>query len=206
MDIAKLRKKVKGIAQGEQQPADGSDRAVEAPETASPPAEPLLTKQSSQPEPERISRTVPDEETDETLELLTFRLASEEYSFRVSEIEEIIRPQRITKIPKTSSSLLGITALRGKILPVINLKQMLSLKEAAPVDDRKQKILILKGPKGPLGVSVDRVVGIIAARVSTVLETPAHLPEEEKRFLEGVAKMDSRFIPIIRLEEIATIW
>jgi len=74
-----------------------------------------------------------------------------------------------------------------------------------PWKKAKQKILILKGPKGPIGALIDRVVGVIRPSESKILETPPHLPEAQMRFIEGVAIVDGRFISIIRTEEAASI-
>jgi len=135
------------------------------------------------------------------VELLTFRLAKEEYAFRVDEVQEIIKPQRITGIPRSRPYLVGITSLRGKIIPVIDLKAMMSLRGGCD-DERRQKILILKGTRGPLGVLIDRVINVIRPQASTIVETPAHLPEAGMRFIDGVALVDGRFVSIIKTEEV----
>jgi len=107
-------------------------------------------------------------------------------------------------IPKTASHLRVITSLRGKIIPVVDLRRLLSL-NGNTVEEAKQKILILKGPKGPIGALIDRVVGDIRPSDSNIVETPPHLPEAQMRFIEGVAIVDGRFISIIRTEEAASI-
>ena len=65
----------------------------------------------------------------ELVELLTFSLSNEEYAFRVSDVEEVLRMQKITMVPTMPDYVLGITSLRGKIIPVIDLKTRLSLQE-----------------------------------------------------------------------------
>ncbi len=65
----------------------------------------------------------------ELVELLTFSLSNEEYAFRVSDVEEVLRMQRITMVPTMPDYVLGITSLRGKIIPVIDLKTRLNLQE-----------------------------------------------------------------------------
>ena len=63
------------------------------------------------------------------IELLTFQLAAEEFAFRISEVEEILTPQQITMVPKAPDYILGITSVRGKVMPVLDLKKRLSIKD-----------------------------------------------------------------------------
>jgi chemotaxis signal transduction protein len=88
---------------------------------------------------------------------------------------------------------------------VIDLKKTLSLDGKAGQEGRKQKILILNGAKGPFGALIDRVVGVIRPRASGIVETPAHLPEAQMKFIEGVAVMEGKFISILRIGEVITL-
>ncbi len=202
MDIAKIRKKFKGVPgreterpAAEQEDVPQGSGEIETPEAPVPaPAE----KEAKEAEAGGGNEDV-------TVQLLAFKLAKEEYAFRIDEIEEIVRPQGITIIPNTGPHLLGITSLRGKIIPVIDLKKMLSLRSPATAGDNKEKILILKGPKGPIGAMVDRVVGVIRPSASRIVETPLHLPDAEMKFIEGVAIVDGRFVSVIRMSEAAAI-
>ena len=204
MDIAKIRKKGKGTGlPAEQQPsAQVSQAGTEA-----------LRKAEEVPEPQEPGKEraedniVPRPEAEgegATLELLTFALAQEEYAFRISEVEEIIRLQSLTKIPKSEPYLLGVTSVRGKIIPVIDLKKRLSLRGEGGTTER-QKILILKGPRGTIGAVIDKVIGVIRPRSSRIGEPPPHLLETEMRFIEGVTLEDGRFISIIKTEETLNI-
>jgi purine-binding chemotaxis protein CheW len=207
MDIAKIRKKLKVSGEAAAGPA----------EKAQPIAEPESIEQdkgigagSRQGEAKASDiKTLPDSslqvEAPDSIELLTFRLADEEYAFRIEDVSEIIRLQTITLIPKSEAHLLGITSLRGKIIPVVSLKKMLALKEEDAPENKKQKILILKGRKGPIGVLTDRVVGVIRPSLPDIVESPPHLTAEEMRFIEGVAIADGRFISIIRTSEAIAI-
>ncbi len=203
MDIARIRKKFKDTAQrGLEKPAiepggelpRGEDYPVPSAAQVSPKGTAVAEEAGTATAP------VPQEAADEVVELLTFALAREEYAFRVEDLQEIVRPQRITRIPKSEEYLLGITSLRGKIIPVIDLKKMLSL-EGNGEENAKQKIAIVKGPKGPIGALIDRVVGVIRPSVSQIVESPAHLPETEVKYIEGVAVVEGKFISIIRIAE-----
>jgi purine-binding chemotaxis protein CheW len=195
VDIAKIRKKGGDIGVSGQQPsspviASGTEAEQKARETLEPRGK----------EQERMSSSQAENAKDTTLELLTFALVQEEYAFRIDDVEEIIKPQKITRIPRSEPFLLGITSLRGKIIPVIDLKKRLSLDGEAGTD-KKRRILILKGPRGTIGALIDRVIGVIRARSSRIGEPPPHLLETEMRFIEGVVLVDGRFLSIINTED-----
>lgn len=157
-------------------------------------------QESKEKKLEIVSKTKP-EESEEILEILSFRLLKEEFAFKISQIREILKYQRITKVPKTDKYVLGITSVRGKIVPVIDLKIKLSLTDEPQEKPKKSKILILKGPKGNIGVLVDDIVGVIRVAKKDLQPPPTHLTEKEMKYIEGVAVMDKRFISIINMEE-----
>lgn len=207
MDIAKIRKKFKETGQAVPKPSAEPEEVREAAEAPSPAEIPAARGEQKGSAAQKIEdeERIEEEAGDSVIELLAFVLAKEEYAFRIQEIQEIVRPQRITRIPKTEQPLLGITSLRGKIVPVIDLKRMLSLEEGPGEASGKQKIVILKGSRGPVGAVIDRVVGVIRPPALSIVETPPHLPEREMRFIEGVAIEGGRFISIIRIEEAVNV-
>jgi purine-binding chemotaxis protein CheW len=141
-----------------------------------------------------------DSETEEIVEILTFSLLKEEYAFGISQLHEILRHQWITEVPNVPDYILGITSLRGKVIPVIDLKLKLSLTDK-PSYERKGKILILKDPRGPIGVTVDKVIGVVRTSKSEILPPPSHLSETQLKFINGIAVVDKRFVSIINMEE-----
>lgn len=150
----------------------------------------------------RAADTIKAEKAEEIIEMLTFRLLKEEFAFRISQLDEILRYQRITMVPKVPKYVLGITSLRGKIIPVIDLKLRLSLTDKQSDLDSAGKILILKGPGGPIGATVDKVVGVVRISKSEILPPPSHLSETGLKFIDGVTIVDKRFVSIINMEEV----
>jgi purine-binding chemotaxis protein CheW len=229
MDIAKIRKKAKEQEaekrQGERSvpPASGVEglpatlpKTEENPQiqeqSVSEVAEPAGPGLKEAPEPLESPAGVQEGVEEEQLELLTFRLLNEEFAFRVPEVEEIIRYQKVTKVPTMPDYMLGITSLRGKIIPVIDLKARLNLKrlehgaeQHAEEEASSEKILIIEGPKGFIGAAVDRVVGVVRILKGDVLDPPAHLTEAELGFLSGVVVFDKRFISIVSSENTMNI-
>ncbi len=233
MDIAKIRKKAKQQESG--RPAeDRSSAPVAGNETPAPPdllpeTEPVIHEQIipveiQPPHPETVkdnpaemepSSAVMQQNNSEQIELLTFRLGREEFAFEVGEIEEIIRLQKMTKVPTLRDYVVGITSLRGKIIPVIELKARLNLKDSgeAPAyatqetsgGDSESKILIIDGLRGFIGAAIDRVMGVVRVAKDSLIEPPAHLSEAETQYIKGIVILEKRFISVLRSEETMNI-
>jgi purine-binding chemotaxis protein CheW len=148
-----------------------------------------------------IEKKIERDKTNDVIEILIFNLLKEEFAFRISELEEIRRYQRITMVPKMPNYVLGITSLRGKVIPVVDLKTKLSLTDKPLDNNHKGKILIIKGPKGPIGAAIDKVLGVVRIAKTDILPPPSHLTETELKFIEGVAVIDKSFISILHMEE-----
>lgn len=240
MDIAKIRKKIKEEAEkgkSEDKPVDEPSASTQQqrvtlgeiedrkqktedkdrePEVKSPvPAQAVSEHETVKEKSpaESVSKTSkPDEAVSGIIELLTFQLAAEEFAFRISEVEEILTPQQITMVPKAPDYVLGITSVRGKVMPVLDLKKRLSIKDnggsrrfESTTGKVRKKILTLKGPKGRIGIMIDRINGVISIDESDIAEPPAHLSESDLMFVGGVILYNGRFISVIRLEEAADI-
>ncbi len=159
-----------------------------------------IKKEAKAKTPQVVEKLVP-EKTDEIIEILTFSLLKQEFAFRISQLDEILRYQRTTKVPNVPIYVLGLTSLRGKVIPVIDLKVKLSLIDKPPAEKHKGKVLIVKGPKGPIGVAVDKIIGVVRISKAEILPPPSHLSESEVKFIYGVAVVDKRFVSIINMEE-----
>jgi purine-binding chemotaxis protein CheW len=198
MDIAKIRKKLKGAEPADTQKSEVMREGKEGGESPD-----VQTQDYKFQTPDQKLKKVDTEiqEENDIIEILTFSLLKEEFALRVYQLEEILRPQRITMVPKMPDYVMGITSLRGKIIPVIDLKTKLSLIDKPSDINPRGKILIIKGPKGPIGAEIDKVIGVVSIAKSEIIPPPSHLTEAEHKFIEGVTVVDKRFISIIQMEE-----
>ncbi|MEW6585684.1 MAG: chemotaxis protein CheW [Nitrospirota bacterium] len=209
MDIAKIRKKMQQPETGDPAPRQTGPAAPSTPLQQAKAEPPAIREQpqgvveaeaAGAVTAESASRT--GEEAGGIVELLTFKLFREDFAFRISELDEILKFQHITHVPKLPDYVLGITSLRGKVIPVIDLKRKLSLSgESGDDEQRRRKILIIKGPKGPIGAAVDSVAAVVRIAESEMMPPPSHLSEEESKFVTGVAVVDKRFVSIVNMQE-----
>lgn len=177
-----------------------------------PPAPPAVPEEKAAAEAEQSQgegeQEYPDfipEEQRGIVELIAFKLSREDYAFRISEVEEILKPQNITGVPRVGAHVLGISSLRGKIIPLISLRKRFALKEDIAASGRDERVIILYGPKGSVGALVDKVVGVLRIPEDSIQEPPGHLSETEVKYIEGIALWEGKFISIIRTGEALSV-
>lgn len=222
MDIAKIRKKLKDSDAQENKEEQQKKKApleiekAEIEQTGSPNEEvqrdikkvSLTDLKEELKTGEKISTAKQKDKGDsfeEIIEILTFKLMNEDFAFRITQLKEILKYQRITTIPKVPDYVVGITSLRGKVIPVVDLRTKI-LSKKLPVDAKERiKILIINGPKGLIGAVVDKVSGVVRITKAEILPPPSHLDEEQVKFIEGVAVIDKRFVSILNMIESVAI-
>jgi purine-binding chemotaxis protein CheW len=168
---------------------------------------PSITEEGKSEIPESISET-----DDEGREILCFFIGPEIYALHMSDIQEIVRFYSLTSVPKTPEHLEGIVSLRGKIVPVFNLKRKFHVNDmdtgysenrerGMKKNSLTQKIIIARGPKGSIGLITDRVIGVKRVLTSNMKEAPTSISDDEAKFIESVAIDEGKFISILRISD-----
>lgn len=130
-------------------------------------------------------------------ELLEVGAGEGRYAIAIERVREIVRVGSITRIPRTPAWLVGVVALRGEIVEVVDLRQRLGLSRA-PIG-RASRIVVLHGEsEGVAAILVDSVVGVLRVHEDTVL--PA--PEYEFRAVVEMVRADERFVGVLDLARI----
>lgn len=142
-----------------------------------------------------------DTRSEQELQLVTFRLASEEYGLPITKVQEINRLVPVTKLPQTPNFVEGIINLRGRIIPVIDLRKRFEMNISAHDDDTRIIIVEINGQV--VGVTVDAVTEVI--RLSTAnIEPPPATVAVDSRYIDGVGKIDDRLIILLNVDNILT--
>lgn len=131
--------------------------------------------------------------------IVIFGLGSELYGMDIYELQEIIRMVEITRIPKAPSFIEGVINLRGKVIPVIDLKKKFGIKGGENPSERR--IIVANVGGQTAGLIVDRVSEVTSVRDEDIEPPPAVL-ELESRFINGLAKLGERIIILLKADEI----
>ncbi len=137
------------------------------------------------------------------IQLVVFKLATEEYAIEIIKVSEIRKMTNITRVPRTPNYYLGVMNLRGSVLPVLDLKKRLNLPESTNTED--SRIIILKVDDVPFGITVDAV-----SEVTTIykdnIEPPSSVDTNvERKFITGVGKYNNRLLIMLNTNEIINL-
>ena len=132
------------------------------------------------------------------MQLVVFELGDESYGVDISRVQDINRMQEITEIPHAPESVVGVINLRGRVIPVIDLRKRFGLPDAVHTKDTRIVVVHLEG----------NLIGVIVDAVSQVLRIPADIVEPpspvlagvDSRYLRGIAKLDDRLVILLDLD------
>ncbi|KXS41899.1 MULTISPECIES: chemotaxis protein CheW [unclassified Candidatus Frackibacter] len=133
------------------------------------------------------------------MQLVAFRLNDEEYGVEILETQEIIEMQRITKIPNAPNFVEGIISLRGEIIPIIDLRKRFNLDIS---NEEEQRIIIVETEGNKVGMIVDEVKEVLSISKDTVKPPPKIAGGINKKYLEGVIKIDDKLLVLLNLTKI----
>lgn len=142
----------------------------------------------------------PDAGLEDEVEYLAFMLAGEEYAVRVDDVKEIIRPQKTTLVPRTPGFVVGITSLRGVILPVFDMKKRLGFEETGRT--KTARVIIVSDGGSPLGILVDRVTGVARLKMGEIEPPPAVIGGVESEYLHGVGRQGDRLLILMNTQRV----
>lgn len=135
---------------------------------------------------------------------LTFKLAEEEYGLEILKVQEIIQMQEVTKVPRTPKYVRGVINLRGKIIPVIDLRRKFGF-EAAP-DTEKTCIIVVQISYGEglvvMGIIIDEVKEVLDIRAENIEETPSFGEDIDTGFIMGIGKVGTNVKILLDIDKV----
>jgi purine-binding chemotaxis protein CheW len=142
-------------------------------------------------------------ETAELLQLVTFNIGKEEFGVDILNVQEINRMTHITKVPNAPHFVEGVINLRGRVIPVIDLR--LKLKIEKKEYDKNTRIIVVEVE--------NKTIGFIVDSVNEVLRIPANLTEAppdmvsgiESEYIKSVGKLEDRLLILIDIQKIIQI-
>jgi purine-binding chemotaxis protein CheW len=135
-------------------------------------------------------------------QVVVLELAGEAYGVEIGRVEEIIRMQAITRIPNGPAFIEGVTNLRGRVIPVLDLRKRFGLPSSEAT--RRSRIVVGELGEHTVGLVVDGVSEVLLVG-SDAVEPPSTLvTSADSAFLRGVAKLEERLILLLDLSRILT--
>jgi len=146
------------------------------------------------------------EKIDREGKYLTFSLAGEEYGIGILKIKEIIGMMPITPVPQTPEYVKGVMNLRGKVIPVIDLRRKFGM-ETLDFPERTCIIVVeIEGTSAtmPMGIVVDSVSEVLHIKDNDIQDTPTFGNDLKTDYLLGMAKMEGRVKILLNIDRVLT--
>lgn len=138
------------------------------------------------------------------LQVLTFLLDGEVYGADISQIQEVLEYRKVTPVPRTPSYLLGVINLRGRVVPVIDLRRQFNMR-LGDITVNTCIVIVdvtIDGEIIPLGILADAVKEVIELAVDQISQPPRIGSKIDTRFISGMGKSNNEFIIILNLPNV----
>lgn len=130
---------------------------------------------------------------------LTFFLAGEEYGLEIMKVSEIIGMQTITRIPRTPDFVRGVINLRGRVIPITDLRRKFGM----PNDDAAEScIIVVQIGTVQTGVVVDRVSDVVAIAESDIEDSPSFCAGVRSDLLLGIGKAGDKVKLLLNIDRV----
>ncbi len=134
------------------------------------------------------------------LQAVVFMLNRAYYGVPILQVQEIVKMTEITELPNTPDFVQGIVNLRGKIIPIIDMRKRFGLPEETI--DENWKILILKEEDVLFGVMVDQISEVEKVPATLIEKPPKIVAGVNGKFINGIAKTQNRLLILLDIAKI----
>jgi purine-binding chemotaxis protein CheW len=134
------------------------------------------------------------------LQIVGFRIGRETYGVPITLVHEIVRVPEITPIPDAQECVEGVINLRGKIIPVIDLRKRFGQTEVTATV--KNRILVTEVDKRRMGLIVDSASEVLKIPPSDIETPPSAIQDAQANCVTGVAKLQGRLVILLELSRL----
>lgn len=133
------------------------------------------------------------------LQLVSFEIGGEEYAIPIQAVQEINRMMPMTRVPHSSADVEGVINLRGRIIPVIDLRRRFGLQHSAGDVESRIVVVEVGEDKRVIGFTVDRVHEVIRLDASRVDPPPTLGKTVDCDMILGIGKLEDRYLILLDL-------
>jgi purine-binding chemotaxis protein CheW len=143
---------------------------------------------------------VPGASEQATRQYVIFRLGDEEYGLPIEQVSSIIRYEEATPVPHAPTAVEGVINLRGRVIPVVDLKRLLLDTQFEPTT--VSRIVVAEGEGGRVGLAVDAASEVASIDTDAIMATPeTALTSDTMEAFEGVVNHGSGLVILLNLDK-----
>lgn len=140
---------------------------------------------------------------EETTQYIVIKIGAEQFGIDIKYVDNIVRMQHITRVPKVADYLKGVINLRGEVIPVMSLRLKMELEEVP--ETKTTRIIILKLEQhGTIGIIVDEVKEVVTLSAGQIEKVMRDNRDESINFLTGVGKYNDDLISLLDLNVVVS--
>jgi purine-binding chemotaxis protein CheW len=135
------------------------------------------------------------------VQLVIFKLANEDYGLSISKVQEINRMVEVTKLPQTPDFMEGIINLRGRVIPVVDLRKRFGFSNQERQEDTRIMVVDVSGQT--VGLIVDAVHEVVTLKGDCIEPAPQSFALDTQ-FVQGIGKLADRLVIMLDIDQIIT--
>jgi len=136
-------------------------------------------------------------------QIVSFRLANEEYGVDIMRVQEIILLGQITKMPEVPDFICGLINLRGHVIPIVDLRKRFNL--ANDEENEHTRIIVVNVEGKTIGVVVDAVNEVLRINVDQVEPPPSSIAGIDHTYIRGLVKFEEKLLILLNIENILSV-
>ena len=135
-----------------------------------------------------------------SMQLVSFRLAPEEYGIEITKVQEIILMGEITRVPQTPDFIKGLINLRSTVIPIVDLRLRFGLSQETATDETRIMVVNVGGKT--IGIIVDAVSEVLRISQEQISPPPPTVAGLGREYLTGLVKLDNRLLILLDIDKI----
>jgi purine-binding chemotaxis protein CheW len=136
----------------------------------------------------------------DTIQVVSFKLGSEEYGVDIAQVQEINRMVAVTHVPRAPQFMEGVINLRGQLIPIIDLRTRFGMPRAEHT--KSTRIVVTEIGAKRVGMVVDSVSEVLRLPTDQIEDAPEMITGVDTEYIRGVGKIEDRLIILLDLAKI----
>lgn len=128
------------------------------------------------------------------VKIVVFAIGDARYGVEITSVREIVSPEKVTMVPGAPAQVIGITSLRGRLMPVVCLASCLGIHE--PPAKRGGRIIVVERDKEIVGLKVSSVTDVVSVSREDIMPMPDGLEDQHQK-AKGLARIDAGLVTLI---------